>query len=94
MFTLSYRPKNSHKNRMLDPRFPRRIGKVFALLAATLMLPSLASSQLTPTPVTKPPRLPEVNVVWVLIPVAGAALLFSARQFARRKASHASSMRQ
>jgi hypothetical protein len=71
---------------MLAPRFPRRIGKMFALLAATLMLPSLANSQLSDLAKKRPPKVPEVNAVWVLIPVAGAVLLFSARkQFPRRK---------
>ena len=72
---------------MLAPRFPGRIGKMFALLAATLMLPSLANSQFSDLAKKRPPpSLPEVNAVWVLIPVAGAVLLFSARkQFPRRK---------
>jgi hypothetical protein len=55
--------------------------------AATLILPILAHAG--PGPIQPPgpiPTVPEVNPVWVLIPVAGAVLLFSARkQFPRRK---------
>jgi hypothetical protein len=72
---------------MLAPRFPGRIGKMFALLAATLMLPSLANSQFSDLAKKRPPpSCPEVNAVCVLVPVAGAILFFSARkQFPRRK---------
>jgi hypothetical protein len=72
---------------MLPPRFHSRIGKVAALVvAATLILPLLAHAGPGPIHPPGPPVVPEVNPVWVLIPVAGAVLLFSRRQFTRRKA--------
>jgi hypothetical protein len=80
---------------MLGRRFHSRIGKVAALVAATLILPILAhagacrtGTQSPPGPKSPPgphPVVPEVNAAWVLIPVAGAVMLFSQRQFARRK---------
>jgi hypothetical protein len=77
---------------MLARRSHSRIGKATALAAAALTLPILAYA--SPGPISLPipipplrpiPIVPEVNPLWVLIPVAVAAMLFSARQFARRK---------
>ena len=71
---------------MLPPRFYSRIGKVAALVAATLILPVLAYAQNNQggnnnnQGQNRAPVVPEVNPVWVLIPVAGAILFFSARR--------------
>jgi hypothetical protein len=61
------------------------------IVAATLILPvlALAQAQTTSTtrPVPWPPRpVPEVNAGWALLPIAGAIILLSWRQLARRKA--------
>jgi hypothetical protein len=80
---------------MSAPRFYNRIGKACAL-AAILLLPVLASAD--PGNVDNnglhkgwkkkdPPAVPEVNTMWVLIPVAGAVMFFSARRF-RRSHTH------
>jgi hypothetical protein len=73
---------------MSSLRSHTRIGKVTALVAATLIIPILAYA--VPKPISGPihvpvPVVPETNPLWVLIPVAVAAMLFSARQFAQRK---------
>ena len=60
------------------------------IVAATLILPVLALAQ-TSTSVSSisawrpPPCVPEVNAGWALVPIAGAILLLSWRQLARRK---------
>jgi hypothetical protein len=64
--------------------FRNRIGKVAALIATTLILPILAYAQGSQGG-QGDPTLAEVNAVWVLIPVAGAVLLFSARRLYRSK---------
>jgi hypothetical protein len=81
---------------MSVPRFYNRIGRVCAL-AAILLLPILASAD--PGNVDNnglhkgwnkkhdPPVVPEVNTIWVLIPVAGAVMFLSARRF-RRSHTH------
>jgi hypothetical protein len=61
------------------------------IVAATLILPVLALAQtqtsniIRPIPVP-PPCVPEVNAGWALLPIAGAIILLSWRQLARRKA--------
>jgi hypothetical protein len=81
---------------MSVPRFYNRIGRVCAL-AAILLLPVLAYADpgnLDNNGLHKgwgkkhdPPAVPEVNTVWVLIPVVGAVLFFSARRL-RRSHTH------
>jgi hypothetical protein len=70
---------------MFVSRCQSRIGKVTAV-AATFILPiaTYAASK----PVSVPPHVPivpETNSLWVLIPIAAAAMLFAARRFAQRK---------
>jgi hypothetical protein len=76
---------------MLIPRFHNRVGKVCALLAATLVLPALASANPNGTNQNGNPQnvspVPEANAGWVLIPFFGAVLFFSARQLLRGKAT-------
>jgi hypothetical protein len=74
---------------MSVPRFYNRIGRVCAL-SAILLLPLVAYAD--PGNLDNkgnhkgwgkkhdPPAVPEVNSVWVLIPVVGAVLFFSARR--------------
>jgi hypothetical protein len=78
------------------PRFHNRIGKVCALVAAALVLPSLAfagggndnnqggnnNNQGGDRPFA---ATPEANAAWVLAPFFGAVLLFSWRRFSRSK---------
>jgi hypothetical protein len=80
---------------MFVPRFHNRIGKVCALAAATLILPVLAYAQNTGgnqggntggNQGNNPPRAPEANAGWVLVPIVGAALFFSTRRLFRSKA--------
>jgi hypothetical protein len=81
---------------MYVPRFYNRIGRVCAL-AAILLLPVLAYADpgnLDNDGLHKgwhkkhdPPAVPEVNTIWVLIPVVGAVMFFSARRF-RRSHTH------
>jgi len=67
-----------------------RLHKVCALLAATLILPTLAyaqqNSQGNQNQGTISP-VPEANAGWVLVPFLGVVLLFSARQLFRAKAA-------
>jgi hypothetical protein len=78
---------------MIIPRFHNRIGKVCALLAATLILPALAYAQDSQGGNNQGgnnnnqggPALPEANAGWVLVPFFGAVLFFSWRQFSRSK---------
>jgi hypothetical protein len=65
---------------MSVPRFYNRIGKVCAL-AAILFLPVMAYADPGKPKKHDPPAVPEVNTVWVLIPLAGALLFFSARRW-------------
>jgi hypothetical protein len=76
-------------------QFQNRVGKVCALTAATLIVPSLAfashdkdnddkGKEKDRDPKTIP-VVPEANAGWVLIPFVGALLLFSWRQFSRAK---------
>jgi hypothetical protein len=78
-----------------------KVGKIFALIAATLTVPVLAYIGKAGTDNgggnggtnngeqtghhQGVPVVPEVNTVWVLVPVAGAALLLSWRRFSRAK---------
>jgi hypothetical protein len=79
---------------MFVPRFHNRIGKVCALVAATLILPVLAYAQSQGNQgqnqnnqgQNNPPRAPEGNAGWVLVPFLGAVLIFSTRQLFRSKA--------
>jgi hypothetical protein len=74
---------------MSVPRFYNRIGRVCAL-AAILLLPVLANADPGGNGKPKkhdPPAVPEVNTIWVLIPVAGAVMFLSARRF-RRSHTH------
>ena len=76
-------------------RFHSRIGTV----AATLILPILALAGPGPIggpqgpihppgPISGPPRpVPEVNPMWVLIPLVGAVMFLSARRL-RRSHTH------
>jgi hypothetical protein len=91
---LPFRLNTSHDINMSVPRFYNRIGKACAL-AAILLLPVLASAD--PGNVDSnglhkgwqkhPPAVPEVNTIWVLIPVVGAVAFFSARRL-RRSHTH------
>jgi hypothetical protein len=77
----------------------KKVGKIFALLAAAVTLPLLAYTVKAGTDKGKGnggenhgnqnghhlPVVPEVNTVWVLMPVAGAVLLLSWRRFSRAK---------
>ena len=73
-------------------RLYNRIGRVCAL-AAILLLPVLAYADPGNTDNNgrhegwqkkhDPPAVPEVNTIWVLIPVVGAVLFFSARRLRR-----------
>jgi hypothetical protein len=77
----------------------KRIGKIFALLAAAVTLPLLAYTVKAGTDNGKGnggqnngnqnghhvPVVPETNTVWVLVPVAGAVLLLSWRRFSKAK---------
>src|ERR1700738_3618478 len=83
-------------------RFQNHIGKVCALVAATLILPSLAHADRDHDRDNGRdnherhggdrdrddhiPVVPEANTVWALIPFVGAVLLFSWRQFSRATA--------
>ena len=76
-------------------RSHNRIGKVCALVAATLILPVLAYAQQSGQGGSGNnnnqggggvPVVPETNAGWVLVPFFGAVLLFSARQLFRPKA--------
>jgi hypothetical protein len=79
---------------MIHPRSHKRISKVFALLAATLILPVLAYAQQNNQGGNNQggnnqgghPVVPETNAGWVLVPFFGAVLLFSARRLFRAKA--------
>jgi hypothetical protein len=79
---------------MLIPRSNNRIGKVAALVAATLILPVLAYAQNNQGQNNNnqgqnnnhPPRAPEVNTAWVLVPFLGGVLLYSWRRLSRAKA--------
>jgi hypothetical protein len=78
----------------------KQLGKILALIAATLTFPVLASISKAGTDNGQGndgqnngnqnghhvPVVPEVNTVWVLVPVAGAVLLLSWRRFSRAKA--------
>jgi hypothetical protein len=76
----------------------KQVGKIFALIAATLALPVLAyigkagidhgrdndgQNNNHQNDHHHVPVVPEVNTVWVLVPVAGAVLLLSWRRFSR-----------
>jgi hypothetical protein len=80
------------------PRFLNRVGKVCALVAATLVLPVLAFAQNNQGQNNNNqgqnnnnqghvPVVPEANAGWVLVPFFGAVLIFSWRQFSRAKAA-------
>ena len=85
------------------PHFYKRVGKVCALVAATLVLPVLAlagtdngkgnggqnnGNQNGHNKGDSPvPVVPEANAGWVFVPFFGAVLLYSWRQFSRAKES-------
>ena len=81
---------------MMNPKFRNRIGKTCALVAATLILPVLAYAQQQGGNGGNQggnqggnggnPVVPETNTAWVLIPLFGGVLLFSARRLFRAKA--------
>jgi hypothetical protein len=79
--SLPFRLNTSHDRSMSVSRFYNRIGRVCAL-AAILLLPVLAYAD-PGKPKKHPPAVPEVNTVWVLIPVVGAVMFFSARRLRR-----------
>ena len=78
--------------------YPKSIRKVCALVAATLIVASLAFAATDngkgndgqnngkQNGHDHVPVVPEANTAWVLIPFFGAVLLFSWRQFSRSKA--------
>jgi hypothetical protein len=79
-----------NKEAMNQFRLPLRLGKVCALVAATLVIPVLAHAQATAVRPSAPrpvPVVPEANPGLVLIPFMGAVLLFSARHIFRAKAA-------
>jgi hypothetical protein len=83
---------------MKHPRFLDRVGKVCALLTATLILPVLAyagtdngkgnngQNNGKQNGHDNIPVVPEANAVWVLVPFFGAVLLYSWRRLSRAKA--------
>ena len=74
---------------MMFPPSQNRIGKVCALVAATLILPVLAYAQQQGQQGQQgqnPPRAPEVNTAWVLVPFLGGVLLYSWRRLSKAKA--------
>jgi len=77
---------------MLYSHIHNSIGKVCALVAAALIVPSLAfaddNSQGNENQgnTHQVPVVPEANAGWVLIPFFGVVLLYSWRQFSRAKA--------
>jgi len=78
---------------MSYPRY-NRLGKIWALLAATLILPVLTyaqnnqdQNQNNQDNRRKISTAPEANAAWVLVPFFGAVLVFSARQLLRSKAA-------
>jgi hypothetical protein len=87
---------------MKYPQVQKHIRKVFALVAATLILPALAFAGTDNGKGNDGqdngkqkgrdhfPVVPEVNVGWVLVPFVGAVLFFSARQLFRGKATEKS----
>ena len=76
--------------------FLKRISKIGALLAATAVLPILAYAGTdngngnggTNNGKQKGHPVPEVNTAWVLLPLAGAVLVYSWRRFSRTRESH------
>jgi hypothetical protein len=79
--------------------FLKRISKIGALLVAAAVLPTLAyagtdkgngnggtnNGKQNGHPV---PAVAEVNPAWVLVPFAGAVLVYSWRRFSRTRESH------
>ena len=83
----------------MNPLSLKRISKLCALLAATATLSTLAYAGTDNGKGNdgqnngqqnghKDPVVPEVNTVWVLVPIAGAVLLYSWRRFSRSSESH------
>jgi hypothetical protein len=72
-------------------RSQNRVRKICALMAATLILPALAFAQNNQGQNNNnqgnPPRAPEGNAGWVLVPFLGAVLFFSTRQLLHAKAA-------
>jgi hypothetical protein len=81
-------------------RLQNRVRKICALVAITLILPALAYAQNNQggnnqgqnnnnqgQNQNNPPRAPEGNAGWVLVPFLGAVLIFSTRQLFRAKAA-------
>jgi len=83
----------------MHSQFFTRVFRVWVLLAATALLPILAYAGTDNGKGNNGqnngqqnghhniPVVPEANTVWVLIPVVGAVLLVSRRQFSRAKES-------
>ena len=81
---------------MINPQLHSRIGKVCALVAATLILPGLAfagsggqnnqGDNNNNQGNGNVPVVPETNAGWVLVPFFGAVLLYSWRRFSRANA--------
>jgi hypothetical protein len=96
--SVPFPPANSpHNGYMPTPLFRNRICKLAALIATALFIPVLpyagtdngngngGQNNGNQNGHHKDPVVPETNPLCVLIPVAGAVMLFSAREFARRK---------
>lgn len=83
---------------VMNPRLNKRICKVCALVAATLILPALAFAGTDNGKGNngqnngqqnghKIPVVPEANPAWVLVPFFGAVLLFASRNLFAKKAN-------
>jgi hypothetical protein len=77
---------------MKSSHIHNNIGKISAVVAATLILPALAFAGDSQGNQNGPgqnqgntPVVPETNAAWVLVPVLGAVLFFSSRRFLRAK---------
>jgi hypothetical protein len=77
--------------------FLKRISKIGALLAATVVLPTLlhagtdngnGNGGINNGKQKGHPVVPEVNPAWVLVPFAGAVLIYSWRRSSRTRESH------
>jgi uncharacterized membrane protein len=72
---------------MTYSRLHSQFRKIFALLAAILILPSLAPAGQNGTGQDNVSKSPDANTGIVLIPLVGAVLVFSAFQLLRAKAA-------
>ena len=84
---------------MLHPGVFKRACRIYALVGATLILPVLAYAGTDNGKGNNgqnngqqnrhhkdPPAVPEVNPVWILLPISGVAMLLSWRRVSRAKA--------